>query len=122
MSAALQPSIVPPEALAIIQQGAPKPMTQNPSVAVDSVKVQASAAAPRQSDEPQHPAKAKIVKERGDEIVAIVSATFRLPATIPPALLKASSERKLKKIQPFTQQGIVAEALTAWLQKNGYQV
>lgn len=46
--------------------------------------------------------------------------TFRVPATIPPALLKASSERKIKQIQPFTQQDIVAEALTAWLQKNGY--
>jgi len=43
---------------------------------------------------------------------------IRLPATIPPALLKASSERKIKKIHPFTQQDIVAEALTVWLQKK----
>jgi hypothetical protein len=121
MSAALQPPVVTPETLAIIHQGAPKPLTQNPAVAVDSVKVQ-PATTPTQLDETPRPAKAKAGKDRGDESVAIVSATFRLPATIPPALLKASSERKIKKIQPFTQQGIVAEALTAWLQKNGYQL
>jgi hypothetical protein len=59
---------------------------------------------------------------RGVESVGIVSATFRLPATLPPALLKASSDRKIKKVHPFTQQDIVAEALTDWLKKNGCQV
>jgi len=37
-------------------------------------------------------------------------------------LLKASSDRKIKKVHPFTQQDIVAEALTDWLKKNGCQV
>jgi hypothetical protein len=96
-------------------------MTQTPTIAVDSAKVQ-PVAAPRASDETQRPAKARAEKDRGAETVAIVSATFRLPATIPPALLKASSDRKIKKIHPFTQQDIVAEALTDWLKKNGYQV
>jgi len=114
---------VSPEARAIIAQGTPRPLTQNPTVAVDSVKVQpAVAAVAKPSNEPQQSAKARTEKERGAESVAIVSATFRLPATIPPALLKASSERKIKKIQPFTQQDIVADALTEWLKKNGYQL
>ena len=122
MSAALQPPVVPPEAIAIIQQGAAKPLTQNPVVAaVDSAKVQ-PAATPKPSEESQRPAKLRAEKERGAESVAIVSATFRLPATLPPALLKASSDRKIKKVHPFTQQDIVAEALTDWLKKNGCQV
>ena len=110
-----------PEALAIIQQGTPKPQTQNPTVAVDSIKVH-SPALPRQIEGIERSAKPKTDKGREPESVAIVSATFRLPASIPAALLKASSERKMKKTRPFTQQDIVADALTTWLQKNGYQL
>lgn len=121
MSAALQPPTLPPEAKAFIEQGSPKPQTQNPAVSVDSVKVQPTAT-PKASTGTEQPAKPRHEKGRQVESVAIVSATFRLPATIPPALLKASSERKIKKIQPFTQQDIVAEALSLWLQKNGFEV
>ena len=116
---AVRSPTVPPEALAIIAQGAPKPQTQNPAVAVDTVKVQ-PATTPRPSVDTDQLARAKSEKGREPENVAIATATFRLPANIPPALLKASSERKIKKIHPFTQQDIVAEALTEWLQKNGY--
>lgn len=119
MEAALQHRTVTPEALAIIEQGAPKSLTQNPNVRSDSVKVQ-PVVAPKPTDEQQRPLKPKVDKAGEMESVAIVSATFRLPANIPPALLKASSERKLKKVQPFTQQDIVTEALTNWLRKNGY--
>jgi hypothetical protein len=120
MSEAMKPPTVPPEALAIIEQGSPKPQTQNPTVSVDSVKAQA-APTPRPSAEMERLAKAKTEKGREGESVAVVTMTFRVPATIPTSLLKASSERKMKKLRPFTQQDIVAEALTAWLQKNGYQ-
>jgi hypothetical protein len=85
------------------------------------VKLQ-SPSLPKPFTETERPAKAKPEKGREGESVGIVTMTFRVPATIPPALLKASSERKIKKIQPFTQQDIVAQALTAWLQKNGHQV
>jgi hypothetical protein len=44
--------------------------------------------------------------------------TFRLPSNIPGALLQASAERKIKKIRPYTQQEIVAEAVSDWLKKN----
>ncbi len=121
MSAALVPPTVPPEALAIIQQGSPKPQVQAQPIAVDSVKVQA-AVLPESPAALLRPARAKAEKERGGEGVALVSVNFRLPSTIAPALLKASSDRKIKKIQPFTQQDIVAEALTDWLKKSGYQV
>jgi transposase InsO family protein len=62
----------------------------------------------------QQAAKPKASKERAEETVSLVSMNFRVPASIPAGLLKASSERKMKKTRPFTQQDIVAEALTAW--------
>ena len=49
-----------------------------------------------------------------------VSITVRLPGSLPARLLRASVERKLRREIPFTQQEIVAEALTAWLQQHGY--
>jgi hypothetical protein len=121
LSEALKPAALPPEALAIISEGSPKPLTQNSTVAVDSVRVEPTAL-PKQIEEIQRPAKPKAEKLREIETNALVSTNFRVPANIPSALLKASSDRKIKKIQPFTQQDIVAEALTAWLQKNGYQI
>jgi hypothetical protein len=123
MSAALQPPTVSPEAIAIIQQGSPKPQAQNPivPVVVDSTKVQ-PATLSKETSEAQRPAKPKFERGREVEAVGLVSVNFRLPSNIPPALLKASSDRKIKKLQPFTQQNIVAEALNAWLQKNGYQL
>ncbi len=117
MTAALQPLTVSPEALAIIEQGTPKPQTQNPPLTADSVRVQA---ATKPVEETQRQTKVKPEMREGAKAVAIVSATFRLPATIPEALLKASSDRKIKKIQPCTQQDIVAEALQIWLRKHGY--
>jgi hypothetical protein len=50
----------------------------------------------------------------------LVSVYVRLPGEISQALLKASSERKIAKLRPFTQQDIVAEAVQNWLQRNGH--
>jgi len=47
-----------------------------------------------------------------------VSMTFRLPAELPPALLRVAMERKLRGEKPFTQQDIVAIALREWLERN----
>jgi hypothetical protein len=49
-----------------------------------------------------------------------VSMTFRLPPEIPSGLVRASADRKIKKIRPYTQQEIVAEALSQWLERNGF--
>ena len=123
MSAALQTPSLPPEAIALIKEGTPKPQTQTPMVSSVATTVQPRPVTmPRPATEAQQPAKPKAQKERAEETVSLVSMNFRVPASIPEALLKASSERKMKKIRPYTQQDIVAEALTAWLQKNGYQL
>ena len=50
---------------------------------------------------------------------APVSMTFRLPAELPAALLRAAMERKLRGEPPCTQQDIVAQAVREWLERNG---
>jgi hypothetical protein len=44
--------------------------------------------------------------------------TFRLPAELPAALLRAAMERKLRGEPPSTQQDIVAQAVREWLERN----
>ncbi len=50
----------------------------------------------------------------------LVSLTVRVPRGVPTGLLLASMDRKLKRQRPWTQQEIVAEALTQWLKQHGY--
>ena len=47
-----------------------------------------------------------------------VSVTFRLTAELSSRLLRVSLDRKLKRERPFTQQDIIAEALTRWLKNK----
>ncbi len=44
----------------------------------------------------------------------------RLDPAISSALLRASMERKIQRVTPFTQRDIVTEALTQWLKQNGF--
>jgi len=53
-------------------------------------------------------------------VPAIVSMTFRLPASLTARLARVAAERKLQRERPFSQQDIVAVALDDWLQQNGY--
>ncbi len=46
--------------------------------------------------------------------------SFRLPAELPVALMRASMERKLRREKPFTQQEMVAQAVHEWLRRNGH--
>ena len=57
--------------------------------------------------------------EDARSVAGIVSITVRLPASLPPRLLRASLERKLQRKEPFTQHDIVAAALQQWLTQNG---
>lgn len=49
-----------------------------------------------------------------------VSLNVRIEPEISTALLRASMDRKIQRLDPFTQRDIVAEALAAWLRKNGH--
>ena len=44
----------------------------------------------------------------------------RIDPQITTALLRASVERRIQGVAPSTQRDIIAEALSAWLKKNGY--
>ena len=142
MSAALQTPSLPPEAIALIKEGSPKPRVETPVIAAapkeepektidlalarDKRAEAAEAEAIAKAPVPQEGVKAarpKAVREKEPDLVSGQSYTpmsFRLPPEIPQGLLRASSDRKIKKIRPFTQQEIVAEALSQWLEKNGY--
>lgn len=69
------------------------------------------------------PARSKPVRDREPEpmaLNALVSMTFRVPTEIPSSLVRASADRKARRVRPYTQQEIVAEALAQWLKRNGY--
>lgn len=119
MSEALQTLNLPPEAVALIKEGSPKPRT--PSASPKQVPE------PTRSEPPEPPRIAeKPVAERLVKVTAVsssepsVSRSFRLPESLPPALLRASTERRITKKPPFTQEDIVTEAITQWLKRNGH--
>ena len=119
LSAALQTSNLTEAALDFVKAATAKP----------SVNPVANAAVPTQpaaGEEP--PPVARSLKRRlrisedgeGETEAGLVSLTVRVPRIVPPGLLLASVDRKLKRQRPWTQQEIVAEALTHWLQEHGY--
>lgn len=55
-------------------------------------------------------------------ISGVMALNTRISAEISTALLTASMQRKLQRQNPFTQQDIVAEALSDWLRKHGYML
>jgi hypothetical protein len=124
MAAALQPNTpaITPEALNLIKAGTPVPQNPNPlltSAAIPTAGNQEAAAKSAAESAPVQKSKIQ-QKETTPETITLVSVNYRLPAAIPTALLKASSDRKLRKTKPYTQQDIVGEALAEWLKKHGY--
>ena len=50
----------------------------------------------------------------------VSNLSVRIDSRIAAALLRAMTDRRIEGIAPSTQQDIVAEAMVAWLKKNGY--
>jgi len=136
MSQALRTAELPAEALELIRAGNPKPVSDRTIMAASPVETGASisekkpaeVAPPERPTDPKETATNEAIKTnrsrtKEDESGLggiIVTASFRLPAEIPNALLRASVDRKIKKLKPWTQQEIAAEALNQWLKRNGY--
>jgi hypothetical protein len=99
MNAALETVELPPEALSLIRQGTPQPQIEKPA------------------PEPREPKRPKPMPMPN---AGLAFLSFRLPPEIAQALLTASLDRKLQRLRPWTQQEIAAEALSAWLRKQGY--
>lgn len=115
LSEALQAARLPEVALAFVNAGAPAPRAQPTS--------------PDADPKPETPVPAALVPNvprmsigspsaEGTPPVlppGPVSMTFRMPADLPEALLRASMTRKLRRLKPWTQQDIVTEAIREWL-------
>ncbi len=128
MSQALQPVRVNDAARAFVNGGAVKTVTTPiPVVAPPPPVAGSSGAAPVSFDArlqnpngvptasgPAAPSPAGL-----PVVSASVSMTFRLPAPLSAQLVRVSTERKLRRQEPFTQLDIVVEALTAWLRNCG---
>ena len=119
LSAALQTGNLADAALDFVKAGTARPASEPVAAAVVPAK-------PTAVEEP--PPVAGSLKRRlrmgddseGEAEAGLVSLTVRVPRIVPPGLLLASVDRKLKRQRPWTQQEIVAEALTHWLQEHGY--
>lgn len=140
MSQALQTDELPAEALDLIRAGSPKPLSNRASVApsiVESVRPElerkpsaATAPAgltttsiqPSLAGEGNKMIRPRVKEAETDVSGMVVTASFRIPSEIPNALLRASVDRKIKKLKPWTQQDIAAEALSQWLKRNGYSI
>ena len=138
MSEALRTVELPAEAIALIQEGSPRPKAAStiltpkgevsrsvpvaPSHPVGSVAQTTNGlVADRLEEGSRHATHPRPMRQPEPMPVGgIISITVRVPAEIPARLLRASTDRKLAKVRPCTQQEMVAEALGQWLRKNGY--
>lgn len=66
---------------------------------------------------PNEPAKSEIPRPAEG---GLVSLNIRIAPPIMAALLRASMDRKIQRLEPCTQRDIVSEALATWLKTNGY--
>ncbi len=132
MSQALQTVDLPPEAVALIREGNPTPKAAHPIISrvetkPDTGEPQATDPARNASERPGRPRSdnslaRKGEKSRSNEALPLeeptVSRSFRLPESLPPALLRAATERRINRVPPWTQEEIVTEAIQQWLKKN----
>ena len=137
MSAALRTADLPPDHLAFIKAGTPKPVTGGPMPTAAPAEAligtppiftpERVRSAPEMVASPEksspRPARPKTGRERDEEAMhgpAMVALSVRIPASLSVALLRASTERRIQCLKPFRQQEIVSEALTHWLKKSGF--
>ena len=132
MSQALQTVDLPPEAVALIREGNPTPKAAHPIIArvetkPDPIEPQTTSPAGNVSDRPGKPRSDNSPVRRGEKPRSnealpmeepTVSRSFRLPESLPPALLRAATERRINRVPPWTQEEIVTEAIQQWLKKN----
>ena len=123
MSEALRTAKLTEDALNFLTGTAPQPPPAPVSVAVEQPAAPPtdSLPAPNPPAPLPHPTTmlSKSPPHLSVVVPAIVSMTFRLPASLAAHLARVSAERKLRRERPYHQQDIVAEALTQWLQQHG---
>ena len=111
LSAALQTVELPPEAMALIQEGTPRPIRSVAPVPLMEEEESPNRARSRKERAPH---------ERPNPIPRpVVAMTVRIAKELTDALLRLSVERRLRGEEPHTQQEMVAEAIREWLQRQG---
>jgi len=125
-------STLPPEALELIKQGAPKPIQEKqPIPEKPTLSVIAPTIVPATKAEPEavpveslkaekRPKPARAAQAQQVEEVVHLQESYRLPQPLLRQLSRACFDRKSARARPFTRQGIVALALEDWLKKEGY--
>ena len=123
MSQALRTAELGEEALAFVAGKTRRPQAEAVEGAAEKLHIEDSARLSGPGSNapapPQNGVPNPKLPEVPPDLGGIVSITVRLPAGLPPRLLRASLQRKLQRKQPFTQQDIVAAALEQWLTQNG---
>ena len=101
----LAEGLVSPEALDFIEAGAPQPQSR---LKESTPKPEKKAPRPKQNRKTAEP----------ESVVPLITQSYRLPVSLVSTLMRASMERKIARLKPWSQQDIVAEALTKWLQTS----
>ena len=96
---------IAPEALDFIEAGTPQPQRRLSEAAPSPEK---KAPRPKQKTETPEP----------ESVVPLITQSYRLPVALVSTLMRASMERKLARLKPWSQQDIVTEAVTKWLQTH----
>ncbi len=119
MTAALKTVELPAEAVALIKEGTPKPQTLRKEAVIEAEPESRDESKTRPRVAPNRKdLRSQSVPQQDDSPRAFVS--FRLPALVADALLRASMDRRLNRERPWAQQDLVSAALSVWLKKEGY--
>lgn len=125
MSEALRTTRLSDEALTFLAGLAPKELRSQPPAVTGEppigTAIETHKGTSRANPQPtvQHPNSMEPKPPHISVVVpAVVSVTFRLPASLSARLCSTSAERKLRRERPFSQQDIVAEALNQWLTRH----
>ncbi len=120
---------LPPEALDLIRDGAPKPRREPVAESVIApapekhLPVSGRTPLPRAPDERRaKPARnpTPAPQPDADVEVVLVQESYRLPPVLLRGLTRACYERKAKRVRPYRRQDVVAVALERWLRDEGY--
>lgn len=128
MTAALRTGDLSPDMLAFVKAGTPPSgvaLSPPPATSTEPVKPPPF---PGPTAEPAEPKdrRSAATKWKPDHDRALagpvhkVNLSVRVPAALTAGLLRASTDRKLNRERPATQQEIVTEAIEQWLKRHGY--
>lgn len=120
LSAALQTGSLTGPALDFVKAGSPRAAAEPPTALAPPTRSAEVEVPPCPTAERGKPGPRPNEEVLPEPETSLASVTVRVPRVVPPGLLRASVDRKLKRQRPWTQQDIVGEALIDWLRRHGY--